>query len=66
MKTLIVIILLALAPAGAMAGGIPTSAAGPKAALDSLFAAQFGTNGAEEQGWVNKCKLRGIRCNSGG
>ena len=66
MKTLIVIILLALAPAGSMAGGIPAADAGPKAALDSLFAAQFGTNGAEELGWINQCKLRGIRCRSGG
>jgi hypothetical protein len=66
MKTLIVITLLSLAPAGAMAGGISAADAGPKAAFDRLFAAQFGTNGAEEQGWVNTCKLRGIRCRSGG
>lgn len=44
MKTLIVITLLALAPAGAMAGGIPAANTGPTATLDGLFAAQFGTN----------------------
>lgn len=61
MKTLIVITLLALAPAGAMAGGIPAADAGPKAVLDSNFAAQFATNATVEA----TCTKIQPRCRNG-
>lgn len=54
MKTLIVITLLALAPAGAMAGGIPANHSGPKVVLDGLFADQFGTNVVVERKKTNR------------
>ena len=55
MKTLIVITLLALAPAGAMAGGIPAADSGPKASLDGFFADQFGANVVVER-WKGRGK----------